>query len=270
MKVLIWTALLLSSPAVWGLTITSLNIQWYGRGGILEGSQDDEYRDERIQQFLTEEIPESDVFVFQEVTDSARISALLLNYTCFTYHSQKITHQHVVICSKPEFIISSSVEYAVQLNSPGLRPAMILNIKYEGKEIAIAGVHLKAKRASTDIRIKQINALANSSLLGENTIIIGDVNTYDKLSTEREYDDSEIFDQLLAPLNYVQSKNGTDSHTYLSFAKRLLDRVWSRGVEIKTHEVYGPCNWGSVSEPFNNVSFYKRFISDHCAVQITL
>lgn len=273
MKLLIWTILLIFSPAVWGLTITSLNTQWYGRGGVLEGSPQDEYRDERILEFMTEQIPISDIMVFQEVTDSLRVSNLFTTYICHTYDSQKVTHQYVVICAKPELIISTDVDFAVQLNSSGLRPAMILNVKYEEQEISIVGLHLKANTASTastDKRIKQVQALAKSKLIGENSILIGDFNTYDKQATEKEFDDSEYFDQLLKPINYVQSINETNSHTYISYAKRTLDRVWSRGVKVKSHKVYGPCNWQSVSGPFNQNSFYKRFISDHCAIQITL
>lgn len=269
MKVLIWTALLLFSPAVWGLSVTSLNIQWYGIGGVLEGESGDEYRDDRIHEFLTEQIPTSDVYVFQEVTDMVRVASLLIGYQCYTYSSQNIKHQHVVICADPAVVISSTVEYSVQLNSPGLRPAMVLNVKYKDKEVAIVGLHLKAKRDSTDKRLSQVQALADSQLISDNAILIGDFNSYDKASTGRSSDDSELFDGLLGPVNYVQSINETNSPTFLGFSKRILDRVWTRGMEVQSHKVYGPCNRESVSGPFNNNGFFKRFVSDHCAIQVT-
>ncbi len=271
MKLIIGIVTVLLTINAWSLTVTSLNTQWYGRGGILEGSPQDEYRDERIYEFLTKSIPASDVIVFQEVTDVARISKLFYNLKCASYGTERAAHQHIVICVKPNLYVSSEVEEAVRVKKFGLRPGMIVNIfDGVGAEVSIVGLHLKARQAHTELRLQQVQALANSKLIGKKAILIGDFNTFDRRATDRELDDFEYMSLILKPFNYVLSENESNTYTYLSYARHTLDRVWSRGVNINSHKVYGPCREGSVADPFSNVGFFRRFVSDHCAIQVTV
>lgn len=255
------------SFSVSALTITSLNIEWYGRGGTLYGSSADEYRDEQIREFLTKQIPSSDVFVFQEVTDTHRLSRVLPRHTCQTYEVKRGGHQHVSICVLDSEDAVFSVDLAVQVGRGNLRPAFGAKLK---NGINIIGLHLKAGTRDSETRLEQVEKLVNSPLtdpkFNPRTLIIGDFNTFEKERTENEADDVELMDEIFEMTGFLRTAHNTP--TYFGYQSRIFDRVWSRGLSIKRAEVFGPCRRDSVVFPFSQRGYYERFISDHCALQV--
>jgi endonuclease/exonuclease/phosphatase family metal-dependent hydrolase len=251
------------------LVITSLNVQWYGRGGIISGSEKDEYRDLRLKELITKQVPASDVLVFQEITAPHLLVKAFSEFKCHTYDAFKKRHQHVVICAKEEIIISHAVDYAIQLDSRGLRPAMILNVADEnGDEVSIVGVHLKAGPKDSAKRLKQVSLLTKGTYLTNKMVIIGDFNTFPKERTGLSEDDHILMNDMLGKKGFTQV--GGDTTTFIGDYIRTFDRVWLKGLEAKNYKVYGPCSQGSLAAPFSLRSFYTRFISDHCLLQLEI
>lgn len=252
------------------LTVTSLNVEWYGRGGRINGDSSQEFRDREIVQFLTSEIPASDVYVFQEITDPVRLASLFPTLNCSTYEVENQSHQFVVICAKEDIVESFDAEFEVQLGRGGLRPAMILNLKEKSTShvVSIVGLHLKAGTRETQTRLNQIEKLANSLKISKKSLIIGDFNTFPFDVTGNWKDDHELMEDILTPVGYHHIENRVP--TFLGRFPKTLDRAFSRGLEIQSLRVYGPCQKGSVQIPYQNERFYNRNISDHCAVQVKL
>jgi len=141
------------------LKVTSLNVEWYGRGGVISGTPDLEYRNKTLKDFLTTAVPKTDVFVFQEITEPDMIKALFSELECFTYDAGTSRHQHVVMCAEKEAITEMSVNYGVRLGNFGLRSALIGKFKFKDtEEFTVVGLHLKAGPYATDVRLNQMNA----------------------------------------------------------------------------------------------------------------
>lgn len=261
MKIILSLLFILTSTPLQALTVTSLNIEWYGRGGSIDGQHQDEYRDSRLKEFLLQEKILSDVYVFQEITDPERLSELLKSFECRTYDNIQKRHQYVVICTRPELFIASDVDFDVQLGHHGLRPAMMMTIKGEnGESVQIVGVHLKAGVHETKTRLSQVEKISQSDKLNQATkvLVIGDFNTFDDDHVLME----DIFNQ--SHLEGVE----IPSYTYFGQKPRTLDRAWGKNINVKEINIFGPCQKDSVPHPFSAYDFYQRFISDHCALQV--
>jgi hypothetical protein len=254
------------------LTVTTLNIEWFGRGGVISGSSIDEYRIQRLRDFLLYQLPASDVLVFQEITEVELLQGSFPEYDCKTYRP-RANHQHVVLCAlnniKTDFFEIEDVD----LGSYGLRPGSGLKVPYgkrrlfrKRKKLNIIGVHLKAGRFETDVRLEQIKEITKSGDLGSRTLIIGDFNSYPAERTEREVGDEELINLILSPLRFKKAQY--EGSTFLSRFPRRFDHAWYRGIDLKSTAIYGPCKEESVPRPYDNFSFYNRFISDHCALQL--
>lgn len=252
---------LLFSLKLHALTITSLNIEWYGRGGVISGSEDNEYRDPELQRFLSQALPPSDIYVFQEITAPERLKNLFHELDCYTYESELSKHQYVLICASRGLVKSFTTEFAVQVGNPRLRAAPIVEIELEsGKLLSLAGVHLKAGPKDIQTRLDQIKALATSQLMQGASLVIGDFNSFesDEIEMNRVFKESS-FNGLVPP-----------TPTYYGRTPHIFDRAWARDVQVKSIEAYGPCEKEKTPYPFNQFDYYERFISDHCAIQVTL
>lgn len=243
------------------LSLTSLNIEWYGRGGVISGNATDEYRDEHLKKFLFQELPPSDIYIFQEITAPEMLSKLFHEHECFTYESNLTKHQYILICAKSTLLRERQTEYAVQVGNPRLRAAPIATIETEaGERLSIAGLHLKAGRDDLPLRLLQVEALSKSSKLLEKSILIGDFNTF-------EGDEIEM-NAIFQTANFTAQTPGMP--TFLGRTPHTFDRAWSRGVQVKSINIYGPCNRDETPYPFNQYDHYQRFISDHCALRLEL
>ena len=274
MKTTTLTLLALFCLSTHALTVTSLNIEWFGRGGTIAGTSADEYRIQRLRDFLLVQIPVSDVLVFQEITDVELLEGSFPEYECKTY-DPRANHQHVVLCALPKFNSEFFEIKEVDLGSYGLRPGSGITIEYgkrglfrKKKTLDIVGVHLKAGRFESDVRLEQINEIIADESLGKKAIILGDFNSYPKESTENELGDEELINQILAPLGFKQAQYS--GATYLSRFERRFDHAWYKGISLTSTKVFGPCNEESVARPYDNFGFFNRFISDHCALQLVI
>lgn len=261
---LLFTVFLLQSELS-ALTVTSLNIRWYGMGGDLGGQPEDETRDESLRDFLFNHLPHSDVFVFQEITNLEMLQEALFELNCQSYTPQIKPHQHVVICTQPYISQEAKANYDIQLERPRLRPALVSNLDLG---VQVIGLHLKAGPRSWRTRQNQIEALTKTTRFLEKSIVIGDYNSYRKDVTGANEDDAQIFQQILGKKSFKDQT--PNSPTYVSSANRIFDRVWTKGLKVQEAKVYGPCKQDSVQFPYSESDRYVQKISDHCAVQIKL
>lgn len=260
---LVFIALFLFNPPSYAFVVTSLNIEWFGKGGEIFGTLEDEHRHESLSEYIHEVLPESDVYVFQEITDKKSLFKIMKDFECISYEAHS-KHQFVVMCSKPGTLKATSVNHDVRLGNPGLRAALVGDYIVNGKNIRVVGVHLKSGRRDSDTRVMQVEALIKSLKGPESTVIIGDFNTYKKDRTSLMVDDSELVSGTLGS-NFGLVDN--EVPTYMGFGGRVFDRAWVRDLEAKA-DVIGPCNEGSVGSPYAYRSYYNQNISDHCALRV--
>jgi len=240
------------------LTVTSLNLQWFGRGGEIEGEKADEYRQKYFQELIQTQLAKTDVFVFQEVVDVAMLEEILPLWKCESYERQNLRHQHVAVCARGNISFQSSTIEGVRLGQPGLRPALRADFSLQNKKISVIGVHLKAGPENSAIRFKQIDAL-KKAVGAESVVVIGDFNTFDADAEEMQ----KIFGS-----EFVQS--GGDFPTFLGFSGRIFDRVWARGLNLQNFKLSGPCAPIPDSQRLSRRSFYTRFVSDHCPISVQI
>lgn len=268
-KKLLIASLLLFTLGAEALTITSLNIEWFGRGGSIKGEMTDEYRRARLRDFLLNQIPATDVFVFQEITNPQLLQVYLPELDCQTYNSDTTRHQFVVLCARMAMELQTTANHNVQLGNPHMRAAIVGTVKSgSGKRTQIIGLHLKAGPDHTLMRLDQVRQLDPDLHSEIPTIVIGDFNTYPKDRTGLPLNDALYMDQIFQIHQMTQVP--LEHPTYLGFKNRYFDRAWVRGANIEQIRVFGPCNESSVPPPYSSQGFYKRFVSDHCALQVQL
>jgi len=247
------------------VTVTSLNIKWYGRGGDISGDASSEYRNATVKGFVKSFVPQTDVFVFQEITDPDMLMNVFKNLDCFTYEMQSSRHQFVVMCAKEGTLKSFTVNHEVRLGKNGLRAALVGNFEFKDKsKLKVVGLHLKAGPEDTRTRLGQITQLQPSLIEDVPTLIIGDMNTYRASRTGLEKDDAFLIGERL--VGFEEAFNTVP--TYLNFGGRVFDRAWGRGLENLSAEVHGPCSGDDGASLYTMRDYYKYFVSDHCALQV--
>jgi hypothetical protein len=260
----------LSSTAT-ALTVTTFNLEWFGRGGDLLGTEQDEYRFSTIKEFVDNQLGKTELFVFEEITHLDAIRRILPGWDCRTYDVQNTHHQHVAACLKPGFSMTDSTIESVRLNGSGLRPAYVVTVSAPtGEKITVVGLHLKAGMMESATRLQQAQMLMRDLKVDDNQplMIVGDFNTYPKEKTGLQEDDAVSIGKVFQTRGLAQF--GGDQQTYLG-GGRTFDRVWTKNINNGSFWVKGAC----VNDPqgagrYNERSFYSRFVSDHCAVTVTV
>ncbi len=262
------------------LTVTSYNLRWYGLGGDLNGSPDQESRDEAFQSFLNRGVPASDVYVFEEVVDKDRLELEVVpeGYECISYDHSGEKHQFVVMCASEHYqwtfdpTDDNFALEAVALGSGGLRPAThAILLDSKNKPVArIVGVHLKAMPTFSKQRQQQVTVLAAAIKQMRKdipTLITGDFNTFPAQQNGTGVDDTTAFTNIFksAGLNITEapnaSKNTSWSPRYESkFDRFFVDSVWA-AYPVKTS---GACNDPSQAKR----KAYHDNYSDHCPVTL--
>lgn len=250
------------------LTISSLNIEWFGKGGQVLGKIEDEYRLNHLNEFLKAPGITSDIYVFQEIAEPNLLKKIVPDKKCVTYYQEQKEHQHIVICVPENMYLNHYSIEEVRLENPGLRPALVVQINYQNEIIDIVGLHLKAGQKNTETRVKQIHELLQNSSLSYKAILMGDFNTYKKEDTDQIADDNLILSTILSTKNFFEVKNTTK--TFINFNDQIFDRTWPRNINVKKHQILGPCQEGSTELPYSDYSFYERFISDHCLQKLEI
>lgn len=252
-----------------GLTITSMNIKWYGVGGKLDGKPEDEKRDFQLKKFFSKHLDKTDVFVFQEIIDVDRLINLFPAFNCQSYNKRNPRHQHIVVCVKKTLRAKFEVLYSMDLDNAGLRPAVMAEINLGDDQIVrVYGVHLKAREDESDVRIDQIKAFAQNTNFDEPAVVIGDFNTYTTLRNGKSFDDDQMIEEILDDYEFDQVGDGVDSYVG-RFPFRKFDRAWTRKLEVTPLSVFGPCK-KDFPLPFGHKGFYRNKISDHCPISLTI
>lgn len=277
-QLLTFLAFSILSLPVHALTVTTLNLEWFGRGGDIAGTEEEEYRGPTIRDFIARHLAATDLFVFEEITSLRQLSEMMPGWDCRTYEAENLKHQHVAACAKVgiEFAGASTID-SVRLGSEGLRPAYKLHVKDRlGRTFYVIGVHLKAGKFESPKRMEQVTqltqALADEAEDQTPVVVLGDFNTFqpNPQFPDGSPDDAVLMDGIFAKKGLKQI--GGQAATYLggSFG-RTFDRVWTRGVTPQSYNVKGACAQASdQTDRFNQRSFYTRFVSDHCPVTVTL
>jgi len=264
-SILFFLSALLPAAQAAALTITTLNLQWFGQGGVMEGQPKDEYRAQYVKELIDTQLQATDVFVFEEVMDVEVLRKALPGLTCRAYEEDRIRHQHVAFCWKISQAVTLTTIESVRLGQNGLRPAVRAEFKTAaGKTVAVYGVHLKAGFDASAERLQQIQALKAAIPAGENAVLTGDFNTFTKDKTGLAEDDHVTMQSALGA-EFVES--GGTRWTYIgNYPGRVFDRVWARGVSVTGFAVQGPCTFPQQLGRLYKYSFYTRFVSDHCPV----
>lgn len=271
--VLILNCLLFSTPRASAFTITSLNLEWFGRNGNPLAQTNQESRVASMRQHLQSAGLMTDVLAFEEVVDLDLLKNELVgrNYRCISYQRSDANHQHVVLCAKvPYQLVRADDESNYELEGVDtnghLRPAVHAILKSsDGERLAhVIGVHLKAMPEQGALRRTQVRRIAD--YVRENArdpvIVLGDFNTYGNDAGEMQ----AVFDGAdMNELEFDEPYTWADGESGFSPAK--FDRAWissSLNSRIVSREVVGPCSSGDRTQIRN----YNRNVSDHCALRV--
>lgn len=254
------------------LTITTLNLEWFGRGGDLLGHEENEYRFPTVKEFIETQLNKTDLFMFEEVTHIAALSKILPGWDCRSYDVLNTKHQHVAACLKPGFTMVDSTIESVRLGAVGLRPAFkVIVSAADGAKTAVIGLHLKAGATESATRVQQAQALVAAMTEQDPTptLVVGDFNTFPKDKTGLAKDDHELIAEVFQTRGLAQV--GGTVPTYGGFYGKTFDRVWTKNIKTEAFWIKGPCvNEGQGFNRYSERSFYSRFVSDHCAVSVTV
>ena len=266
------------------VSVTTFNIRYYGLGGSMKGTPAQEKRDATLKEFIGRYVPQSDLFVFQEIVDVNRLVNKVLppNFECISYKHADPKHQHVVLCHKADQLNfdadpndPDSVIEEVSINPERSRPAVHTLVTDKKGQVLfrLIGVHLKAFPHESASRLSQVRSMAKflkESKTQVPVVIGGDFNTYNTDSTNF----TKTFKQ--TGLNLVEAQNKFE-YTYRKGEMRSkFDRFWISGSElsqIKPVDVYTVCNAPKLSATgtdFSDANYYYNAISDHCPVTLTL
>jgi len=261
------------------LNIATFNLEYYGRGGNPTGQPNDEYRNPFLSEFLSEQLKEADVIVFEEVIEVEELKKLMLpmKMTCHSYEQQAVDlHQYISLCHKDQYQFvpfqkdGNFAMYEVQSGNKNLRPGLwgILKDNNNIPLLQIVGVHLKAFEEKAAFRLQQVEALTQKlqeNVVSYPTMIIGDFNVYqnEKFDFEKKFGEALNLKNISYPELY--------SYRTITQAKSF-DQAYLSNVLTASAHVKGPCNnENHLGTRFQNLDFYNRTISDHCPVlyQIT-
>jgi len=265
------------------LKISSLNIRVYGQGGMYAGTQEDEFRDKWLKEFIETRLGDSDVIMFQEIINKENLITNVVNHmNCVSYdrsesdNDEKESHIYVVVCfnKKYKFLKEQSEDnYAYEpMALHKYRPAVYGVLCENNQKLAhIIGLHLKALPQGHQTRDKQMELLSDRLKEiddGLPIIVGGDFNTY---KTD-EIDDYKMINSHLNPINLF-STNQENLITYKTpFYKGTFDHFWiSQSVYTSANfSVNGPCNATTSGPRFDDLYFYNQFVSDHCPITLSI
>ena len=147
------------------LSVTTLNLKYFGLNGSPDNQPSDEARDPTINAYLDQNRLRSEVMVFEEIVDVPRLESGIVgpDYNCTSYDNPSEIHQHVVVCVKSGLrfdLAPDDDNYLLEdvtLDNIKYRPAVhgIVGLVGGADLFHLVGVHLKAMPECGDIRVKQ-------------------------------------------------------------------------------------------------------------------
>jgi hypothetical protein len=259
------------------LSVASLNIRFYGRE--LDASQQTEGSDSRdsyLADYIEENLASADVIAFEEIVkEEDFINNVLKNrWTCQGYENSNRGHQHVLICYKKEYKFippNFDSDFIIQEATLGRKIRPIVHgilTDLNGKHLAyIAAVHLKANADQSELRMQQIQVLADKMQDLEPrlpAIVVGDFNT----SGNDVEDFTEVFQK--AGLRRRIGYNPKDATIKTPDFQGKFDHFWvntaaSVSQTVTTSQI---CLNGSERQlEYDSIEEYNQRISDHCYIK---
>lgn len=287
MKKLLYSILLITSLAqATDFKIATMNIRFFGKGGMINGELKDEFRDKWIEEFLRNKLPYHQGIMFQEIVDKERLSKLMKKFymNCYSYEIETRDHQHVMFClnNRYEFkTIPSLSSYAywpvADAYRSRLRPALVGIVieKRTNKALfTVAGLHLKARLNHTETRMNQLKELIK--LIDQNKklppfVVLGDFNSHDIADTNNSQNDIDMMNNLFEQVNLNRLYYAEEFTFKVPEVSFQLDHIFiDQKLKANSTYVVGPCNREDRGDRFQDIQFYNQFVSDHCAVRTTL
>jgi exonuclease III len=259
--------------------ITTFNIKWFGIGGTMWNTPDQEFRADHLRQFIQQELKTSDFITFTEVVSTEALTTMLKGlFKCVSYKGSWSRHQHVAICFDPKKYRAEKYDndYVIQdvdLGSGGLRPAVQSKICHlNGKcFLQILGVHLAAGR-KTEKRLRQIRELRDELLTHTETlptVLLGDFNSYRKERNGLEKDDIQYIEETLHQTDYKLSSVTKGIPTYGSgeYGRDYDHIMITPDITATQVYAYSACSKkpdvNSTHIPYYS---FRKYFSDHCPV----
>jgi hypothetical protein len=265
------------------LVVSTYNLKWFGQSGSMWNELGSEFRAPYLKRFVDQELKNSDVIIFVEVTDPKLLSDTLSHrFECITYESKSPRHQRVVNCFNPnkyriEKYDEDYIIPEVALESMGLRPATQVKICHISGPcfLQLIGVHLIAGD-KTPLRIQQMEIL-NKELEKQAhplpTVIAGDFNSYVTEQSGLEEDDVKSFEKILTSSQRVFKTLNTGIKTYGApeWGKAYDHIIVSNEIVGSQIHGYKACEKSiGLNEKFIPYYSYSRYFSDHCPLTAEL
>lgn len=255
--------------------VATFNIENYGKSGADDFSLT---RDEKLQKFLATHFSDVDVLAVQEILDPIKFAALAaFRFQCHGYGPGWPSSHKVLVCLRAGLgfkpVASDDNLWIEELGENYLRPGVhgvITDVSGKSEYFYLINVHLKAKPGvqNTAKRMKQAEVIAeylDAAPSGLPQILTGDFNThFDDVDTMHG-----IFTNKNSDIDYIEN---TLPKTYLySSAGKKFDHFWFSNIIVQSTDVDVsstlPCAQDTDAASYSE---YKKFISDHCPVFVSL
>lgn len=266
------------------LKLTTLNLKWFGLGGNIWNTPDQEFRTGSLRQFISQELPDTEAFVFTEVVGFDDLAKILdSRYQCATYERENNPkHQKIVLCYDSGLLRLEKYDAdfevtEVALGSRMLRPALQAKICHAKGECfaQLIGLHLVA-RAATSKRLEQLAFLRQELDRQHNplpTIIAGDFNSQELKNNQPGEDDIDLFEAALShPDRSFQSVNRHIPTFGSGERAQTLDHIMtSKNILAAQVKGYAACEREQkLNKTFIPSYSFRRYYTDHCPVTALL
>lgn len=269
------------------LEVASFNLRWYGSKKF--PPHNDEERDGHLTRFFKTYYKDTDIFLFQEITDPLRLQKTIgRGYKCLSTRNRGSSYQYVVTCYNPKTVapvgVSKEVHdtdrtFDISFKIFGLRNALYLqfqSLQNKTKFLHTINLHLRASPMHSEFRVQQMASLFDQiieqGLHKEKGLVIGgDFNAFSKDSTRMKKDDIYLYlDQ--ADRRSLELHTEFALTTHLGSGKnRFFDYLLvPKANWLNTYEMFVACSLHASKEPksYENPKYYKDYISDHCPISL--
>ncbi len=274
------------------LSVFSFNIAWYGLGGSMDNTPDDEHRDHDLARIVADAFETQDVGVFEEIVDVDRFVANVAprHVRCQSYENNESKHQHVVVCVKAPLkfkALDSAPGYIWEDVAVGkTRPAVVGRVTDKsGRTVAnLIAVHLKSSPEYSPVRRAQAATIANHIKRelregNEPVMVVGDFNTFEDDATAigAALSTSGVTFNLLrnpAPFTF-NNRRYQNKFDHIFYAGPIAPSTFAMTA--------GPCNTIEslaagdaglhgefmIRTHLGDLDDWNRMVSDHCLIHAT-
>lgn len=271
------------------LEVVSLNLRWYGSKKF--PPHNDEERDPHLNRFFKTYYKDTDIFLFQEITDAVRLQKTIgRGYKCLSTRDRGSSYQYVVTCYNPKTVTPLDVTkkvhdlnraFDISFNNFGLRDALYLkfeSVSTPAKVLHTVNVHLRASPMHSEFRVQQMGQLFDHIIeagihKAKGFIVGGDLNAFSRQSTQQKKDDIYL---------YLEEADRRSLELYTEFAlpthlgsgnNRFFDYLMvPKSNWLNSYEMFIACSMHASKDlnSYENPRYYKEYISDHCPISLTI